>query len=163
VEKGLEVTFILYTLVRSDIPSMNAGKAAAQAQHAATMFSEHEIVRPLERGETPSAEVSEWRATTPHGFGTKLTLDCPDLNTLAAVIAAARKLGFPANIVSDDTYPYIVSDEIMRLIRDVTHTQAAAQTANGQWVCFRREVTCGYVFGEKTCVSVLLSQFRLMP
>jgi len=154
---------ILYTLVRTDMPSMGYGKGAAQAQHAATAFSEFEMLRPLEADGEIDADVMEWRKSTNQGFGTKLTLDCSDKETMIKVVAAARKLGFPARVVTDPTYPYLVSDEIVPLIDKAVHTDDPKSIGGGQSICFREEKTCAYVFGLKDDVSILLSRFKLLP
>jgi peptidyl-tRNA hydrolase len=157
------VPLILYTLVRTDMPSMGYGKGAAQAQHAATTFSEFEIVRVLERGEEVAADVMEWRKSTKQGFGTKLTLACPDAATLDKVVAAARKLGFPARVITDPTYPYLVPAELASLIHPDTHVLDPHPGPPGQMVCYREEQTCAYVFGEKDEVGLLLGRFNLLP
>ena len=33
---------------------------------------------------------------------------------------------------------------------------------NGMVACFRKEVTCAYIFGDKAALDILLSRFKLL-
>lgn len=107
----------LYILMRSDMKSLNAGKAMAQAAHAANQFAA-----------TASTAVptlyTEWEGQTPDGFGTTIVLDATSGECMYNVVEDAQDEGFLADIVLDPTYP--ISDG------EVTHLIPV--------------LTCGYVF-----------------
>jgi peptidyl-tRNA hydrolase len=151
----------LYVLVRTDLSSMKMGKGCAQGAHAANQFTDEHIIRPLLAGEKPSEGVMTWRQEA-DGFGTTITLDIASLSDMQAVVSAAQKLGFKANVTVDPEYPYIVDSEIYPLIAPETHTAPAAFIGDGKFVCFRRETTTAYVFGEKEKLAVLLKRFKLL-
>lgn len=162
---------MLYGLARSDLPSMplGGGKMAAQLMHAANAFAYRHAIVPLLNGQPLRPDVRDWHAearATPtdisNGFGTSITLEVPSLDRLRAVVSTTARLGFCADLVTDKEYPYEVSEEIMRLLPESLHTQPPIKT-RGAWMCFRKEVTCGYVFGLKDDLSVILRQFDLMP
>jgi peptidyl-tRNA hydrolase len=129
----------LYILMRTDLASLNPGKACAQAAHAANQFV-------FELDETPDEEsvcwlrFQDWQAQTPHGFGTTITL-AVDERQLRGAVALARKAGFPAAVTHDPTYPL----------------------QDGQVTHILPLDTCGYIFGEKSEIEPLLRQYDLMP
>lgn len=154
-----------YCLVRTDLPSLGAGKAIAHAMHAGNQLTWREIVEPLQRGKTPSQEVVDWHKMA-KGFGTTIALGDKnqlDLATVQAVIAAAKKLGFVADVVVDPTYPYLVDYELAKLIDEKVHTMPPVSGPPGFKVCFREEVTTAYLLGDKDALRVLLRSFGLYP
>lgn len=154
-----------YTLVRTDLPSLGAGKAIAHAMHAGNQMTWREVVEPLQRGEEPNQDVMEWHQMA-NGFGTTIALgngnELP-LSTVRAVVEAARQLGFVADVVVDPTYPYLVDKEIVPLMNPEVHTMAPVPGPKDFMVCFREEVTTAYVFGDKAELGVLLGRFGLYP
>lgn len=113
----------LYILMRRDMASMNAGKAMAQAAHAANQFTykleDHVCVSDW-LGEAHTGEDRR----TPSGFGTTLTMGVWSERELREIVTAAQEDGFAADLVLDNTYP----------VKDgkVTHLIPV--------------ITCGYVF-----------------
>jgi peptidyl-tRNA hydrolase len=124
----------LYILMRSDLDSLNPGKMVAQGAHAANQF-----VAMLSQDHFLYPLYEQWRSSTPHGFGVTLCLDVSG-EELPLVVEAARRAGFAAGVTHDPSYP----------LRDggVTHT-------------FPLD-TCGYVFGNKPDLHILLGQFDLL-
>ena len=154
-----------YTLVRTDLPSLGAGKAIAHAMHAGNQMTWREVVEPLQRGETPNQDVMDWHEMA-DGFGTTIALGDKgqlDLATVNKVVETAKKLGFVADVVVDPTYPYLVDKEIVPLMNPEVHTMPPVPGPAGMMVCFRREVTTAYVFGDKAELGVLLGRFGLYP
>lgn len=149
----------LYLLVRQDMPSQKFGKGSAQAAHAANQFTDEHIIRPLLNGEAADDDVMEWRQEA-NGFGTTITLGC-NFNEMNAVVAAATRLGFKANTTIDPEYPYIVDNEIYPLIAEEVHTSPAIPIED-KMVCFRKETTTAYVFGEKDDLTLLMRRFKLL-
>lgn len=136
----------LYILGRTDLESMNAGKLAAQAAHAANQYV-HEITNPPEGWTFSKAQLegfradhAVWAVETPQGFGTTICLEVSG-DVLAGVVAFAQEAGFAAGVTHDPTYP-LMDGAVLHLIP---------------------LDTCGYVFGEKEALRPLLAQFGLYP
>jgi peptidyl-tRNA hydrolase len=125
----------LYILMRNDLPSMNAGKAMAQAAHASNQFiHEYGKASPIIKG---------WQSA--YGFGTTIVLQTSG-DRVFNICKNAKLHKLPAGHVYDPTYPYIISQEYARLIDPKTHTSSPVYKNNGEVVCFRKELTCGYIF-----------------
>lgn len=155
---------VLYILMRTDLATMNPGKAMAQASHASNAFVH------MTRGdlhEDRAALAEAWKAETKQGFGTVLVLGCDKAN-LDTVIEAARINGFAASKVIDPTYPYRVdSAEIANLIPTTVDTVPRTLNADPKApvTLFREEITCAFVFGDKEEIEALniLSHLKLHP
>ena len=119
------MTPVLYILMRTDLNSMNPGKAMAQASHAGSVF-----VSNAEPGYNVDEELfNAWQESTTQGFGTVLVLGVNEAQMRTAV-EVAESFGvdkFPCDIIHDPTYP--LQDG------DTTH--------------FIPVDTCGYIFGDK--------------
>jgi peptidyl-tRNA hydrolase len=120
---------ILFILMRSDLESMNPGKAMAQAAHAATAFERkiHGIMRDDDEDSNIENLYNEWRNSTSQGFGTKVVLDAIDEAGISGILFDAMYNKVPVHdTILDPTYP----------LRDgkVTH--------------YIPLVTCGYVFTD---------------
>ena len=119
------MTPVLYILMRTDMDSMNPGKAMAQASHASNAF-----VSNAEPGYNVDEELfNAWQESTTQGFGTVLVLGVNEAQMRTAV-EVAESFGvdkFPCDIIHDATYP--LQDG------DTTH--------------FIPVDTCGYIFGDK--------------
>ena len=119
------MTPVLYILMRTDMDSMNPGKAMAQASHASNAF-----VSNAEPGYNVDEELfNAWQESTPQKFGTVLVLGVTEVQMRTAV-EVAESFGvdkFPCDIIHDPTYP--LQDG------DTTH--------------FIPIDTCGYIFGDK--------------
>lgn len=134
--------YILYILMRNDLPSMNAGKAMAQASHASNAFVK-------KHSHTKAAK--EWADETTQGFGTVIVLSANKKQLDSAVHNSET-----SDVVVDPTYPYIVNSEIAELIDKENHTVDPIAKSDGTVVLHRKEITCGYVFGTKEqCKSAI--------
>ena len=133
------MTPILYILMRTDMDSMNPGKAMAQASHASNAF-----VSNAEPGYNIDEELfNAWQQSTPQGFGTVLVLGVNEAQMRTAV-EVAESFGvdkFPCDIIHDPTYP--LQDG------DTTH--------------FIPVDTCGYIFGDKEdpLLEAIIGKFEL--
>lgn len=136
--------YVLYILMRTDLQSMNPGKAMAQASHASNAFL-HQAE--IDRGESKEVDnaVVDWISSTPQGFGTVLVLGC----TIMDILRCEEHVHLNFEKVIDPTYPYIVNKEVCDLIDSSRHTMAPHELESGDMVCFREEVTCAYLFGDK--------------
>lgn len=154
-----------YCLVRTDLPSLGAGKAIAHGMHAGNQMTWLEVATPLMEGKEPNADVIEWHNQA-RGFGTTIALGDKsqlDLKTVQAVVDAAKKMGFVADVVVDTSYPYLVDKEIVPFMDASVHTMPPTYGPPGKMVCFRKEITTAYVFGDKAELTVLLARFGLYP
>lgn len=127
----------LYILMRTDMASMNAGKAVIQGTHAANQCvfegrakQDPDLTRMLDK----------WEAETAKGFGTGIALGVNAASMYTAVMVA-KALGFHAGICHDPSYP-LVDGEVCHLIP---------------------LDTCAYVFGPKDALRPVLGNFKLMP
>lgn len=143
---------ILYILMRNDLQSLNSGKAMAQASHASNNF-----IKVYGKQD----DAIEWSNETTQGFGTVLVLSVNG-NQLKTAINDAFTLGFPAQVITDPTYPYRTSKEIAALIPSSIDT--SDRTVSGDQVTlYRSEITCGYIFGSKDELKDILGDFPLHP
>ena len=94
---------VLYILMRTDLASMNPGKAMAQASHASNAF--------VHKGQS-HAGVVEWKGSK-QGFGTVIVLGVTG-EELEIAVQMSNNIGFISDIVHDPAYP-------LRDDGDVTH------------------------------------------
>lgn len=139
--------------MRTDLPSMNAGKAMAQASHASNAFIKY-------HGSKNS--VKEWEKQTHQGFGTVLIL-AATLDKIDKIFSGAYPHIKAMDIITDPTYPYIVNSEIKNLIDMTRHTGEIKKLESGDFLCFRSEITCAYLFGEKEDIEQYVSHLKLHP
>jgi len=125
---------ILYILMRTDLDSMNAGKAVAQGAHAANQFAYY-VNRELET-------YKEWIKSTMCGFGTTIVLSVSNQEIDDIVNKYYNSGPEPkvAGIVHDPSYPIKDGDTVHHLPLD----------------------TCAYIFGLKSELEPVLSTLNLM-
>jgi peptidyl-tRNA hydrolase len=128
---------ILYILMRTDMLSMNPGKAIAQGSHATSKF--HNAMNNPSGAASWSADYVEWRRQA-GGFGTVLTLGCTEAQMFQA-INNAQRAGVPCGIVNDPTYP----------LRDGATTH------------FFPVNTCAWVFVDKFESGMIVGNLELHP
>jgi peptidyl-tRNA hydrolase len=87
----------LYILMRTDMESMNPGKAMAQAAHAANAF--------IKNARDNGSATDDWEDSTDQGFGTTITLAVNSEVELRQAAHRASLDGFRADVVRDPTYP----------------------------------------------------------
>lgn len=108
---------VLYILIRNDMASMNPGKLAAQASHAANAF----IFRFNEQGadtETHKA-IYSWQNQTVQGFGTVLVLEGSMLD-IRQTIEAFKEKDYMADVIHDPTYPIVDGDVVHHIPLDTS-------------------------------------------
>lgn len=129
----------LYILMRTDLGSMNPGKAVAQGCHAANQFVFENQWQP---DRTPPKGFDQWQASTPQGFGVTICLGVTG-KQLQERVAMAKELGFKAGVTHDPSYP-LRDGEVLHLIP---------------------LDTCGYIFGPKNDPKMLfvVGDLALMP
>lgn len=121
---------VLYILMRTDMDSMNPGKAVAQGSHATAQFintvGDNELFRAWQ-------QEGNW-------FGTTITLGVTGWQ-LEKLVEFAEDADYVTGLTVDPEYP----------LRD------------GSVLHLLPLPTCGYVFGDKDTLKILLSQFGLHP
>ena len=151
--------------MRNDLPSLNAGKAMAQASHASNQMVHH--IRTLEGDLTKKNifidNLNEWEGEA-NGFGTCIVLgaskgeinDILENHTLYDHAIAQE--------VVDPTYPFFASTEMFGLF-DTEKVTGVLDTVrpDGTMLFLREEVTCAYIFGEKESIERYVSNLKLHP
>lgn len=106
----------LYILMRSDLESMNAGKAIAQGAHAAHVFARTMNLQKQAMTELQASDPAnimaraldnfrEWETQAEQGYGTVITLDAGTGGNMEYLCRSAEKHDIVAGIVTDPTYP----------------------------------------------------------
>lgn len=126
---------VLAILMRSDIASMNPGKAAAHAAHAANAFDG--LVESM--GMRNDATINKWRQSTTQHFGTTLCYAADELKLFKSIYRA-DEAGFISGVIHDPTFPdYDVFDDTL------TKEQRIIVPMD----------TCGFIFAEKSWIDKL--------
>lgn len=149
----------LYVFVNTDIESMNFGKAMAQSSHCSNAFVDECIYQPglLEQNDgfyTPTERAAiDWYYSTKQGFGTQSNLKAVNFYTDKDDLRVwAKDNGYMFGVVTDPTYPFEVSREIFRLLKD-SSVKSVRVKDNGMVLCTRSEETAFYVFGDRDDVN----------
>ena len=151
---------ILYVFVRTDMNSMTPGKAQAHSGHAANAFIYKNHIK---TGKPIEKAILEWVSATPFGFGTQINLKAPWEDVVRVVDSVNQDKAGAAEVIIDPTYPYLVNDELLRLIDPAIHTIPPVDIGNGMFACHRKEETAAYVFGRKGDLSQYVGQYPLHP
>lgn len=131
----------LYILMRTDMASMNAGKAMAQASHASNAFVKHAQKM---NGPNQASEIGflyeQWESETEQGFGTVIVLAVNE-EEMRETVDIAKKTGLIADVIHDPTYPLV----------------------DGRTVHLIPVDTCAYVFGDRNndTLRSILADFKL--
>ena len=88
---------ILYGIIRTDIPDMNPGKAAAQLMHGANLFEDYVD---KQYDDILIEYYTEWRGD--RGFGTTITV-MADFETIKDMVHSHIA---HSNFIIDETYPF---------------------------------------------------------
>ena len=132
----------VYVLIRNDLPSLNAGKAAAQVHHAGVQMLvkhfDHDLVK---------SYVSTGIAEGADGFNTTLTLGA-NLSQIEAAIGKVRHLDALCGIVIDPSYPFFVDKEVAPFLEVNPNVKRVG--GNGASELFlRNELTCAWALGDR--------------
>ncbi len=140
--------------MRSDLPSLSTGRAAAQASHASNAFI-HKF--------GDNADVKLWQAQTPQGFGTAIVLSA-NLFDITETLDECINSGLEFHdTVIDPDYVVPISSELVRFlnIEDKRIKVEPSATDPDKAFIHRSEITCAYVFGDKERLAPILSRFPL--
>lgn len=147
----------LYILMRTDLPSMGAGRAAAQASHASNAFWHKYGKR---------AEAQAWASSTKQGFGTAIVLGAT-LDQIKEKCAAAIEQKFPTDTVIDPDYAIAFSSELLPFMRSQSEIASGnakieqSEKDPTKYILHREEITCAYIFGEKEALQPILGDLPL--
>ena len=136
----------VYVLVRTDLPSMNAGKAMAQVHHAGVQMM-------AQYGGRLKVQdyVSDGNAQGAVYFNTTLVLGATltDIQERTQQAQAAGDHVVLFNTVTDPSYPFFVENgEVADLIPESV-AKAVKQMSNGKILMVREEVTCAWFLGDR--------------
>jgi hypothetical protein len=137
MKKKTKIEHKLYILMRNDLPSLNPGKAMAQAAHAANSLT-------AEWGHLQSVKDYTNRDNP---FGTCIVL-AADKDTIVYKLrrAAMRDGTVPFGPVYDPTYPFNTTTEIAALIPKSKLSAPMIVKEDNRVMLFRKELTCAYLF-----------------
>jgi len=126
----------LYILMRSDMESLNPGKAVAQGTHAANQM----VYEARKKDDQALNELlAEWEGETGKGFGTCIVLSVDNAEMHQLVDRAVLE-GIHSAVTHDPEYP----------LRD------------GRTMHFIPVDTCAYIFARKLSVSNVVGHLSLM-
>lgn len=141
----------LYIFMRSDLHSLNPGKAMAQAAHAGTAFTSNFYEGVYEKI-LPKNVFDEW---TKEGvdFGTTIVLDA-DEKQVNSILEELEKenIKLPVGKIIDPFYPFKAQEELLQFITDEIARQTDFNVVGdkvdsyGMISCTRNEYTCSYLF-----------------
>ena len=139
--------------MRNDLPSMSAGRAAAQASHASNAFWH-------KSGVLQTAQ--SWANETPQGFGTAIVLGTT-LDELRFLLDKAGNTGFLGEAIIDPDYAISISSELVPFLDKSSRnfTIEPSATDPKKVILHRSETTCGYIFGNKEQLQPLLGDIPL--
>jgi len=141
---------VVYVLLRTDLPSMNPGKAAAQVHHAGVqMMAKHgkrQLVQDYIKDGIQQGAVY---------FNTTLVLGATldDIIQRGQMADATGEDVVVFNTVVDPSYPFFVENtEIAGLIPQTDTTKVVKHLTNGKVLMVREEVTCAWFVGDRNDV-----------
>lgn len=141
----------LYIFMRSDIQSLNPGKAMAQAAHAGTAFASN-FYEGVYDEILPKNVFDEW-IKEGVDFGTTIVLDADEKKVDFILEELEKKnIKIPVGKIIDPTYPFKAQKELLQFITDEIARQTDFNVVGdkvdsyGMISCTRNEYTCSYLF-----------------
>ena len=139
----------VYVLLRTDLPSMNAGKAAAQVHHAGV-----QMVAKHGKQQLVQDYIKDGIAQGAVYFNTTLVLGAT-LDDIIRCGQEAENAGDDVvvfNTVTDPSYPFFVENaEVADLIPESV-AKAVKKMPDGRVLMVREEVTCAWFCGDRNDV-----------
>lgn len=141
---------VVYVLLRTDLPSMNPGKAAAQVHHAGVQmvskYGKRQMVQDYYKDGIAQGAVY---------FNTTLVLGATieDIIMRGQAAGAAGEDVVVFNTVTDPSYPFFVENmEIANLIPQGDDVKVIKVMDDGRVLMVRPEVTCAWFLGDRNDV-----------
>lgn len=138
----------VYILARTDLPSLNPGKAMSQSHHAGVQmmakFSKSKMVKNyINLGVADGADY----------FNTTIVLGAK-LDDIIQRSRMAKVLGdsiVEFDVVTDPSYPFFVENiEIASLIPQTSTTKIIKTMSDKQVLMVRKEITCAWFIGDRS-------------
>jgi peptidyl-tRNA hydrolase len=137
----------VYVLARTDLPSLNPGKLAAQVHHAGAQmmgkYSRRQLVQDyIKDGKTQGAVY----------FNTTIVLGASIQDIMQRLHAANQfdETTIVFNSITDPSYPFFVENmEIASLIPPNAKTQIVKTMDDGRVLLTREELTCAWFLGDR--------------
>jgi peptidyl-tRNA hydrolase len=146
MNEHLSRDMVVYVLLRTDLPSMNPGKAAAQTHHAGVQMMGKHVKRQLVKDYVGDGieHGADWFNTT---VVLGATLDDIVQRKQAADLAGEHTV--VVGTVTDPSYPFVVETmEIASLIPEST-AKLVKQMPDGRVLMTREELTCAWFCGNR--------------
>lgn len=138
---------VVYLLVRTDLPSLNPGKAMSQCHHAGVQMVGKHGNRKLVKD-----YIHNGRLQGAVYFNTTIVLGAT-IDDIARCGKAAENAGEDVtvfNTIEDPSYPFFVeSMEIANLIPQDDRIKIIKTTDNGRVLMERPEITCAWYLGDR--------------
>ena len=136
-----------YVLVRTDLPSMNPGKMAAQVHHAGVqMMAKHGKRKLVQDYVNDGIDQGAIYFNTTIVLGATLN----DIVQRGQAAGAASEDVVVFNTITDPSYPFFVeSEEIANLIPQTDTIKIVKVLDNGRVLMVREEVTCAWFIGDR--------------
>ena len=132
---------VLYVIVRTDLPSMNPGKAMAQVAHATTQLAEQVY---NSNNFAIKEFYKKWLEQGTGTFGTTIVLACDSEYDLCCAVNNNYNLSDLKGLVEDPTYPIKIDNEIAQLL----NYNKVVKTDTPE-IYTKNERTCGFVLMGK--------------
>lgn len=134
--------YAVYLLMRTDLPSMNMGKALAQANHSGVHMAE----KLLGKSKLYEAYITSGKKEGASGFNTTIVLGATKEEIEQAFNLATGDIEFDKII--DPTYPFLVDREICHLI-DPCLARFEEHIDDRRSLYVRKELTCAWFLGDR--------------
>ena len=141
---------VVYVLLRTDLPSMNVGKAAAQVHHAGV-----QMVAKRRKSKMVDQYLQDGYDQGADHFNTTLVLGATagDITQREQLARDSGEGVVMFNTVTDPSYPFFVENvEIANLIPQDEGTKIIKVLDNGKVLMVRPEVTCAWFVGDRNDV-----------
>lgn len=138
---------VVYLLVRTDLPSMNSGKAMAQVHHAGVQMAANckdstLFMNYLEDGVKAGA----------NSFNTTLSLGAT-LNDIETIFTRAMHnlptINLEFGQVIDPSYPFVLDAEVADLLSSNPLVKFEKSLDGGKVLFTRHETTCAWFLGDR--------------
>lgn len=141
-ESEIKHDYAVYLLMRTDLPSMNSGKAMAQANHSGVHMAEKlDGTSKLYREYIVSG-----RREGASGFNTTIVLGATKEQIENILKIASGNVEFDKII--DPTYPFVVDREISHLL-DPRIAKFSEHLDDRRSLYTREELTCAWFLGDR--------------
>ena len=138
----------VYILARTDLPSLNPGKLAAQVHHAGVqmmgIYNRHRMVQEY---------IKDGKAQGAVYFNTTIVLGASILDITYRLRNASQldESIVLFNSITDPSYPFFVENmEVAGLIPPNAKTQIVKTMDDGRVLLTREELTCAWFLGDRS-------------